>query len=115
MCEEQVTQQKNEEAVMQWKAQFPDPTIPVLFILFKNHGPGVYKPIYKSEVTRQKNNCVFMWNIFSLSIQDMFDNDLEKEVKIEFYEAKESGNHTIIATTCFTLEQLQAKERDFVL
>jgi hypothetical protein len=47
-----------------------------------------------------------MWNIFSLSIQDMFDNDLEKEVKIEFYEAKESGNHTIIATTCFTLEQL---------
>ena len=64
--------------------------------------PGKYKPVYKSEV---KNNS--SWKEFKLDMFSLCSNELDQEIKIDFFKSNSDGNHKNLGTTIITINELK--------
>lgn len=62
------------------------------FILYKSIGSRTYKPIYKSEI-KESLGGTFAWNFVSLLTSELANEELEREIKIEFFRSNKNGNH----------------------
>ena len=78
----------------------------IFFILWKQLTPNKYKPVYKSEIKSQQRGRQD-WNEMSIS-QDMLcqEDDLDQDIKIDFFRSATSGNHKLLGTSYFTLNEL---------
>ena len=65
------------------------------FIIYRNIAPGKYNPIYKSEIKRPEGGA-FKWNQVQVGATDLCKDDVEREIKIEFFKSVSSGKHKII-------------------
>jgi hypothetical protein len=63
------------------------------FIVYKLRAPGQYSPIYKSEVRKCGPNGVVDWNDCALGTTDLCNNNVEQEIKLEFFRSETSGKH----------------------
>ena len=58
---------------------------------------NVWKPVYKSELKSNDNSVRgssdFIWNQFSVMVQDICGGDLDKEVKVEVFRSSKNGRH----------------------
>lgn len=59
--------------------------------------PGNYTPVYKSE-TRSSNAGRLVWNMVQIGSTDFCKDDVDREVKLEFFRFNSSGKHKIIGT-----------------
>ena len=69
----------------------------LFFIAYRMHSanvPGknnhIWKPVYKSEVKLNSHNsreCIFIWNQFSIMVNDICGSDLDKEIKVEVFKS----------------------------
>jgi len=65
------------------------------FIIYRNIAPGKYNPIYKSEIKRPEGGH-FKWNQVQIGATDLCKDEIEREIKIEFFKSVTSGKHKIL-------------------
>lgn len=80
---------------MQMRATFPSMGGMNFFLIHKQVGATVWKPIYKSEIQGVRSGA-YEWNLVSLLSADLAGDDIEREVKIDFYQSAKSGKHSHI-------------------
>merc|ERR1711862_299485 len=56
------------------------------FILYRFIAPGKYTPIYKSEIKKPVSGA-FNWNQVQVGATDLCKDDVEQEIKIEFFQS----------------------------
>ena len=49
-------------------------------------GPNNFKPVYKSEI-KDSQNGRFSWNLFSILTSELANEDVEGEIRFEFYKS----------------------------
>ena len=84
------------------KGRFNDTSGVNFFMLHKFIGPRIYKPIYKSEI-KESLGGTFGWNFISLLTSEIANEELEREIKIEFFKSNKNGNHQNLGFTTFTI------------
>jgi hypothetical protein len=52
-------------------------------------------------------NGVYRWNPVSQLTAELANEDLEREIRIEFFKSQKSGKHTNLGVICFNLAQLR--------
>ena len=99
---------------MQMRATFPSMGGMNFFLIHKQISGQVWKPIYKSEIQQSRNNA-FDWNMVSLLSQDLAGDEIEREVKIDFYQSAKSGKHSHIGQCTFTLAMLKEGTKQYTI
>ena len=94
---------------MQFKGQLSDCSS-IFFIIWKFLSPGKYKPIYKSEVIGTKSGRQ-SWNGFQLDMFSLCSDELEQEIKVDFFRSEQNGNHKNLGTAYFTINDLKNGQR----
>lgn len=85
------------------------------FIIYRNLAPGKYTPIYKSEIKRPEGGH-FKWNQVQVGTSDLCKDDIEREIKIEFFKSATSGKHKILDTVSnMTLAQLREGTSEYAM
>ena len=62
------------------------------FLIYKQTAGATWKPIYKSEIQNARSS-VYNWNQVNILSADLAGDDIEREVRIEFYISQKSGKH----------------------
>lgn len=83
------------------------------FIIYRNIAPGKYSPVYKSEIKRPEQGA-FKWNQVQIGATDLCKDDIEREIKIEFFASRTSGKHKILdSVQTITLGTLKEGKQDY--
>ena len=72
------------------------------FIIYRNIAPGKFTPIYKSEIKRPEGGA-FKWNQLQIGATDLCRDEIEREVKFEFFKSVPSGKHKNLANLTLSL------------
>jgi len=80
------------------------------FIINKFMAPEKYRPIYKSE-TKPATSGSHKWNMVNLLTSELANNDVEQEIRIEFFESSKSGKHSNRGYASFNLAMLREGTR----
>lgn len=94
-------------------AELPDASGLNFFIVYRWMGPNQYVPIYKSEIKKVSNDRKYKWNQVQLGCTDLCKDDVEREIKIEFFKSSTSGNHKNLGSTTMTLALLKSNQVDY--
>ena len=65
------------------------------FIIYRNLSPGKFVPVFKSEIKRP-NAGVHSWNQVQIGATDLCRDDIERQIKIEFFQSNTSGKHKFL-------------------
>lgn len=84
------------------------------FIIYRMITLGKYTPIYKSEIKRPETGS-FRWNQVQIGTTDLCKDNIENEVKIEFFRSVTSGRHKNIGQLTLTLAQLKEGQKEYAL
>lgn len=91
-----------EEIEMKMRATFPSMSGMNFFLIHKQVAGNIWKPIYKSEI-QQSRSGAFEWNLVSLLSSDLAGDDIEREIRIDFYVSAKSGKHSHCGQVSMTL------------
>ena len=78
------------------------------YIVYKMRAPGQYTPLYKSEVRKSGNNKLIDWNETALGTTDLCNDNVDQEIKIEFFRSETSGSHKNMGHIITTLGVLKS-------
>jgi hypothetical protein len=78
---------------MKMRATFPSMSGMNFFLIHKQVAGSTWKPIYKSEIQSQVKGG-YSWNLVSLLSSDLAGDDVEREIRIDFYVSAKSGKHS---------------------
>ena len=81
------------------------------FLIHKQIGT-LWRPIYKSEVQPSQGG-VYKWNLVNVLTSDIAGDDVDREVRIDFYNSQKSGKHKHCGQAAFTLGQLKENQTEF--
>jgi len=84
------------------------------FLVNKQISPSLWKPIYKSEIKAAAKGY-YEWSMVNLLSSDIAGEDVDREVKIEFYQSAKSGKHKHIASVALTLAQIKEGQQEYNL
>ena len=76
------------------------------FLINKVISPSLTKPIYKSEI-QPGTGGVFTWNQVSVLSADLAGDDVDREIKFDFYQSSKTGKHTFLGKVSLTIAQLK--------
>ena len=82
--EEKSASGSQEEVQMKVRSTFPSSSGMNFFLINKQISPTLWKPIYKSEI-KAATKGYFEWNVVNVLSSDLAGEDVDREVKIEFY------------------------------
>lgn len=71
-------------------------------MIYKYLTPQNYKPIYKSEITSALNG-VYTWNSVNMLTAEIANEELDREIRFEFFKSELNGKHKNIGYTSMTL------------
>lgn len=74
------------------RASFPSTSGVNFFIIYKQMSGATWKPIYKSEIQSARSGT-YSWNQVNILSADLAGDDIEREVRIEFFVSQKSGKH----------------------
>ena len=95
------------------RASFPSTNGMNFFIIYKQINQQTYKPIYKSEIKRPEGGA-FKWNQVQIGATDLCKDEIEREIKIEFFKSVTSGKHKILdSVDSMTLAQLKEGKAEY--
>ena len=80
----------------------------LFYIIYKNVSGQIWKPIYKSEIKAYANGH-FEWNHMSCLTMEMCNEELERDISIEFFRSQKSGRHTNLGYIQFNIAQLKVE------
>lgn len=61
------------------------------------------------------HNGVYEWNTVSLLTSEMANEDVDREIRIEFFKSQKSGRHTNLGVINFNIAQLKENTLTFSL
>jgi len=70
--------------------------------------------VYKSEITSSIGGR-FNWNMVSILTSELANEDIEREIRFEFFKSQKSGKHVNIGRFSSTIAQLKDGELEFPL
>lgn len=82
------------------------------FILYRNIALGKYQPIYKSEIKRPESGA-FRWNQVQMPTSELCKDEIEREIKIEFFRSNPNGKHKNIGAITLNLAQLKENQSEY--
>jgi len=112
--EEKTAGGASEEILMKVKTRFPSTAGMNFFLINKQIGPQIWKPIYKSEI-KPSAGGFFEWNLVNVLTRDFAGEDIEREVRFEFYQSQKSGKHRHIGQSSLTLAMIKDGQKEFRL
>ena len=110
----------NEEANFNLSGAFSSQDGYNFFLVHKSMGAANYKPVYKSEITSSIGGR-FSWNLVSILTSELANEDVDRDIRVEFFKSQKSGKHvnlgyfncTIAGLKEGTLEyQLTSRDRN---
>ena len=111
IAEEQVANANAEMIMFTPEATISSTSDQNFFIMYKCMGPNSYVPVYKSEIKRAVKGNLFRWNHVQIGATDLCKDNIENEIKFEFFKSVTSGKHKIVGTVKnVTLAMLKAGE-----
>ena len=81
------------------------------FIIYRNIALGRNTPIYKSEIKRPQSGA-YTWNQVQIGASDLCKDEIEREIKFEFFKSVPSGKHKNLDSVTLTLAQLKEGTKD---
>ena len=93
-AEEQAATANTEIIMFNPVATLPESSL-CFFIIYRNLALGKYTPIYKSEIKRPEGGS-FKFNQVQIGATDLCKDEIEREIKIEFFKSVTSGKHKIL-------------------
>ena len=91
-----------EEVIFKMRASFPNTSSMNFFLIHKQISGTNWKPIYKSEIQASRGGF-YNWNQLNVLSADLAGDDIEREVRIEFFESQKSGKHRNCGQVSLTL------------
>ena len=102
-AEEQEATSNSEIVMFEPQASLNESSL-CFFIIYRNIAPGQYSPVYKSEIKRPAASNLYKWNQVQIGATDLCRDDIEREIKIEFFRSVTSGKHkNLDSVTTITL------------
>ena len=101
-----------EEVEMVVRSTFPTNTGFNFFLIHKLVNGRVWKPIYKSEI-QQARNGAFEWASLSLLTSDLAGEDVDREIRFDFFASQKSGKHRHLGQSSLTLANLKEGTREY--
>ena len=102
-----------EEVQMKMRATFPAMGGYNFFLIHKQlAGNNKWKPIYKSEI-KQSSHGYFEWDQVNILSSDLTGDDIEREIRIDFFISQKSGKHKHCGQTTMTLAQIKENMREY--
>jgi len=77
-------------------------------------GPNNYKPVYKSEITSSIGGR-YTWNLVSILTSELANEELEREIRFEFFKSQKSGKHINLGYFVCNIAMLKEGTVDFQL
>ena len=71
-------------------------------MIYRQIAPGKFTPVYKSEIKRPESGA-FKWNQVQIGSTDLCKDEIEREIKFEFFRSVPSGKHKNLAAVSMTL------------
>jgi hypothetical protein len=96
IAEEQVANANAEMVMFTPEAQLAGTSDQNFFIIYKCMGPNNFVPVYKSEIKRAVKDNHFRWNHVQIGATDLCKDNIENEIKFEFFKSVSSGKHKIV-------------------
>jgi len=106
-AEQQELSDNNDVCIMTPVADLPDKKGLNFFIVYRWNGPNMFVPIYKSEIKRASNNGLFAWNQVHIKTDELCKNDVDRDIKIEFFRSETSGKHKYLGTSMMNLGMIK--------
>ena len=103
-----------EEVVMKLSATFSSTSNMNFFLIHKQIGASIWKPIYKSEIQAAKSGA-YHFNMINILTSDLAGDDIEQPVRIDFFNSAKSGKHKHCGQVTLTLGQLKEGTREYPL
>jgi hypothetical protein len=110
--ERQADNKNNEELIFQIKGNFASDDGMNFFLVHKFISNQVYKPLYKSEIMASQAGQ-FTWKQHAILTSELANEDVDREIRLEFFKSQKSGTHTNLGYINFTLGALREGTRDF--
>ena len=85
--------------------QLPDSGL-CFFIIYRQLSPGKYTPVYKSEIKNQQAGG-YRCNQVQIGATDLCGDDIEREIKLEFFKSVPNGKHKLLNMLTLTLGELK--------
>ena len=101
-----------EEVQMKMRASFPSMGGMNFFLIHKQVSGTIWKPIYKSEIQAARGGF-YNWNTVNVLSTDLAGDDIEREVRIDFYISQKSGKHKHCGQCSLTLGQIKENTREY--
>ena len=76
------------------------------FIIYRNISIGQYTPIYKSEIKRAEAGG-HRFNQVQIGASDLCRDEIEREIKFEFFKSVPNGKHKNLGAVTLTLAMLK--------
>ena len=76
----------NEEANFKMSGEFASQDGFNFFLIYKFIGPNNFKPVYKSEIISSIGGR-FTWNMVSILTSELANEDIEREIRFEFFKS----------------------------
>lgn len=96
----------NEEANFALSGQFASQDGYNFFLIHKFMGPNNYKPVYKSEITSSIGGR-YTWNLVSILTSELANEELEREIRLEFFKSQKNGKHVNLGYATCNIAQLK--------
>ena len=111
---EEMTATSNSEIVLFTpQAQLKDQNLN-FFIIYTQISLGKFTPVYKSEVRRSQGGK-HSFNQVQIGTTDLCKDNVENEIKIEFFRSNSSGKHKLLGHLVTTLGALKEGNSSFPL
>lgn len=107
VAEEQKNNANSEICIFEPSCRFGESGNLYFFIVYKYHGPKHYTPLYKSEVRKYGPGNVVTWNPCALGTTDLCNDNVEQEIRLEFFRSETSGKHKNLGSFATTLAILK--------
>jgi hypothetical protein len=75
--------------------------------VYRLRAPGQYSPVYKSEVRKAAAGGIVDWNEAAIGTTDLCNDNIEQEIKFEFFRSETSGSHKNLGHHMTTMASLK--------
>lgn len=110
IAEEQASNSNTELVMFEPSCQFGDTGNLYFFIVYKSAAQNNFIPLYKSEVRKYGQGNMVTWNPCALGTTDLCNDNVEQEIKLEFYRSETSGKHKNLGSLSTTLAVLKSSQ-----
>jgi hypothetical protein len=86
----------------------------VFLIISRQVSPGQYVPVYKSEDKCEDTTIKYIiWKRIKILTSVLCKEDVDREIRIDYYKFQNTGNHIFLGASTTTLTQIKYSQNNY--